>query len=136
MVLSQNADDGKWAQLYWIDFVSQDRIYTTHTLQLATKYKEKEYILHDYSTKEQNSDVILVSWTYYVPAWNGSAGGTVWAITLPNGETKKTATDFIDATDKGRIISRIKGFMSEYNMRLAKYSGITTDGTFEGIIER
>lgn len=140
-VLSQNADTGKWGQLYWIDFISRDRIYTTHTLQLATKYKEEEYILHDFSTKVQNPDAIVVSFHVTPPGHLSGTDTAIWSITFPNGEKKGRYSDFRDASSEDRVISRVKGFMSEYNMRFAEYSGaiFTVDGRFEeikGIIEQ
>ena len=136
LVLSQNANTGKGAQLYWIDSISQDKIFTTHTIQLATKYKGKEYILHDFSTKEQNPDAMLVECYFSLPTWNASEGGISWSITLPNGESKGIKERFSgDITNEDRLISRIKGFMSEYNMRFAAYSGMCGDGR-ERIIEQ
>ena len=122
--------------MYWIDSISQDKIFTTHTIQLATKYKGKEYILHDFSTKEQNPDAMLVECYFSLPAGNVSAGGISWSITLPNGESKGIGERFSgDITNEDRLISRIKGFMSEYNMRFAAYSGMCGDGR-ERIIEQ
>ena len=138
---SQNANTGKGAQLYWIDSISQDKIFTTHTLQLATKYKEKEYILHDYSTQVQNPDAIVVNFQVSRPGHLVGTDTARWSITFPNGETKVRCSYFDDATSEDKVISRVKGFMSEYNMRFAEYSGaILADGDvylgIKGIIEQ
>lgn len=90
----------------------------------------------------QNPDAIVVVFSFRVPAGNVSAGGIDWIIALPNGETKEMTTHY--TTDKGIIISCIKGFMSQYNKRVADYSGVLLTGDhggdhverIEGIIEQ
>jgi len=67
--LSQNADTGKWAQLYWIDHT--ENYY--RTLQLATKYDGKEYILHDFSDYVEGAAYITFQVDSY-PAQGNDSG--------------------------------------------------------------
>ena len=86
----------------------------------------------------QNPDALSVGFSFRVPAGGISAGGIDWRIALPNGEIKETTTRYTN--DKGIIISCIKGFMSQYNKRVADYSGVLLIDNnverIEGIIEQ
>ena len=89
----------------------------------------------------QNPDAIVVSFQVAPPGQLVGTDTAIWSITFPNGEKKGRYSDFRDASSEDRVISRVKGFMSEYNMRFAEYSGaiFTVDGRFEeikGIIEQ
>ena len=113
-VLSQNANTGKWAQLYWIDHT--ENYY--RTLQLATKYDEKEYILHDFSDYVEGIGQIAIDIS--TPMGNGLGGSS--------GHVRIGDKNF-DYDNKWTSISYIEDYLRnvylpEHNLKGVYYSGV------------
>ena len=116
------------AQLYWIDHT--ENYY--RTLQLATKYDGKEYVLHKFS-----------QWT--IPVFNfeeasqnqssylGSSYHTYW-IEFPNGGGETFDLGYMD---ESHILSYIKNsIMPKYNLTVIRYYGSIEGKKSEGFITR
>lgn len=125
-LLSQNANTGKWAQLYWIDHT--ENYY--RTLQLATKYDGKEHVLHEFS-----------QWTIPVfhfeedsPKQPSYPGYHTYWIEFPNRGDEAFDLGFMDEPN---IISYIKNsIMPKYNLTVIRYQGSIDGKKSEGFITR
>lgn len=125
----QDANAGKLVQLYWIDHT--ENYY--RTWQLATKYDEKEYILHNFS------HWIIPVFNFKEAYPSGSAAGekpdygyhNYW-IEFPNAESEVINAEWMSESD---IISYIKNsIMPKYNLTAVRYQGSIEDTKYEGIV--
>ena len=125
-VLSQNADTGKLAQLYWIDHT--ENYY--RTLQLATKYDGKEHVLHKFS----QWTIPVFSFEEDFPAQPSYAGYRTYWIQFPNGSGEAIDLGWMYESD---IISYIKNsIMPKYNLTVIRYQGSIGGKKSEGFITR
>lgn len=115
--------------MYWIDHT--ENYY--RTWQLATKYDENEYILHNFS------HWIIPVFKFKVASPSGSAAGekpnygyhNYW-IEFSNAEMEEIDSEWMSESD---IISYIKNsIMPKYNLTAVRYQGSINDTKHEGIV--
>lgn len=123
---SQNANTGKWAQLYWIDHT--ENYY--RTLQLATKYDGKEHVLHEFS----QWSIPVFRFEEDSPKQPSYLGYHTYWIEFPNRGDEAFDLGFMDEPN---IISYIKNsIMPKYNLTVIRYQGSIDGKKSEGFITR
>ena len=125
-VLSQNANTGKLAQLYWIDHT--ENYY--RTLQLATKYDGNEHVLHEFS----QWIIPVFNFQEAFPKQPSYSGEHNYFIEFPNGESEAIDLGWMYESD---IFSYIKNsIMPKYNLTVIRYQGSIEGKKSEGFITR
>ena len=114
------------AQMYWIDHT--ENYY--RTLQLATKYDGKEYILLDKS----NWAIPVFHFEEEVPKQPSFDGYKCFLIKFPNGGSENIDLGFINVSD---ILYYLKNsLMPKYNLTITRYEGSIEGKKYEGYVTR